>query len=241
MADRFGWIGTSRRAVLIESLARELAGWTDAWAIGTRTWSVSLDPPDDAAPMVLASCGAALGVAVSAPLASFLTSVNSDERASSLAKHVEAQALHALHSRLGDTASSVRLDQPVASLPGTLVRPELGAIRASAVGGACRLDLWVARALVDRWAPAAALRTESLVTRQSALGHAAVRLRTELDLGTIALADIRHLRPGDVIATTTPLEAHFEVVEQEKSRAMFTASLGAREGRRAVRIIEPRG
>lgn len=240
MADRFGWIGATRRAALIKAVERAVIAWSKDWAVGTRVWT-SVTAEGDAPTSVFRSPQGHLALAASRPLASFLTGIDEGERAGTLDVHIEKEALRTLDVQLEGVSATALVEVAIDALPASMTRAELGSSRIRLRSEDFFLDVWLDRALADRLAPAAGSRTEALVPRTSALDGATVSLRTELDLGTIALASIRHLRPGDVIATSTPLDSHFDLVEFEKGTPLFAASLGAKGTHRAVRIFEPKG
>ena len=240
MADRFGWIGTTRRAALIKAVERAVTAWSKDWAVGTRVWA-SVTVEGDGPTSAFRSPDGHLALATSRPVASFLTGIDEGERAGALDVHIVKEALHALDIQLEGGIAPALVEVAIDALSASMTRAELGASRIRLQSGDFFLDMWLDRALADRLAPAAGPRTEVLVPRTSALDGATVSLRTELDLGTIALAHIRHLRPGDVIATSTPLDSYFDVVEFEKGTPLFAASLGAKGTHRAVRIFEPKG
>lgn len=239
MAERFGWIGISRRKIVDAAILSILCDWSAAWAIGPRSWEIV--PAEDASVAVAAvDDTSTLALATSGGLAGFLAGIDASEPSNGLAVHVADEAFDALFRGLAGPHAGLRRPLTMGQFPGALYRADRGAVRVCVASPGMRIDAWLSRQVVDRLAPPGATRVERLTSRRAALDTTRVGLRTELDLGTIALADIRHLRRGDVIATSTPLDATFDVVEKEKGRTLFTASLGARGHRRAIRILEPR-
>jgi len=247
VADRFGWIGTTRQQFVVDWVAAQVREWWGDWSALDAAPAVRLaetmdslaDAGDDATSLLLttdfflaipgpsALAGAFVGVAVDAP--------------GSLASYVGEEATHDLVHRLSrdDRRKASQLPD-AAALPPALSDPRLGCVALTVEIGGLALRIRLARRLVDTIHSPERARGVSLTTLRLAIGEASARLRGQLDLGEIALAELRALKPGDVLVTRARLETlPALVIESDGAAVVARAQLGEHRGQRALQLLAP--
>jgi len=247
VADRFGWIGTTRQQFVVDWAVAQLREWWGDWSALDATPTVRLDGTtyglpdtcDDATSLLFAAdlllaipgpsvlAGAFVGVAADAP--------------GSLASYVGEEATHDLAHRLSrDDRRKASQPLDAAELPPALSDPRLGCIALAAEIGGLTFRIRLARRLVDTIRTPERMRGVSLTTRRLAIGEASARLRGQLDLGDIALAELRALKPGDVLVTRARLETlPALVIDSDGAAVVAHAQLGEHQGRRALQLLAP--
>lgn len=236
MADRFGWIGPARQATALQALERELVAWTRAWALDAPAISVVSAEAEPCAGWY------AEGAVVHCRSAEHLghALVNSAEGApDGLAAHIGDEAMRDLLRRITRESAA----EPWAAgstLRRGLAEPRLGALAATCDVRGVVLGMRVSRGVVDRLAPARLADASRLTERKTASLSARLPMVAKLDLGEMPLAELRGLRPGDVLITRSALDTRVQLLSSNgEERALATAQLGERDGRRALRILSP--
>lgn len=111
--------------------------------------------------------------------------------------------------------------------------PRCGVVELAWSLAGCVAEIYVDAALCDAIASRATDVAEALVPREKAVLPADITLEAVLDLGCVALVDTVALRPGEVIKTDIPLDAHIEV-RGTAGKTIFTGALVAADGHRAL-------
>jgi len=247
VADRFGWIGESRRRAALAWIDAQVHQWWSDWSALPAAATCSFDEGGIegllgdgsqvlrqsgsdlllVAPGPAALAGAFVGVAADAP--------------GSLARYIGDEAIEDLLHRLalgmhGEVSVPVDIEQ----VSRTLLEPRLGSVAISVAIGGLDLRIRLARRLVNQVQAPVRARTVSLTSRRAASGDARARLRGELDLGDIALVELRALKPGDVIVTHCHLETlPTLVIDGERGALVARAQLGEHRGHRALQLLVP--
>lgn len=238
MVDRLGWIGASRRAATVEWLHGQVMAWWTDWS----TIDALPEVGESASRREFAfwvRCGTAVAIASegAGSLAGALVGVDGDD-AGALARYVGEEALNDLARRVAGETEGVEHSSDAGELSMSLTDPRLGALTIAARIGGFEASIYLARAVIDRVARPATYDPVALSSRRAAVGEAAVRLRATLDLGEIALSELRELRPGDVIATHARLDTapSLGIVGGSDPRVAL-GRLGERDGCRALQLI----
>jgi hypothetical protein len=235
VADRFGWIGPARREAVIRGLERELASWTRAWALGEPETTVGFVDAGTGGGW----CAAGRCVATTGDLPALAAALvgATDEAPEGMAAHIASEALRDLTKRLArvDGSTAWPADGVV---PSALRDERLGALAACFEVRGVAVCLRMGRLVVDRLAPPRAADVRHLSARKDACLVAPVRLQATLDLGDMPLAELRGLRPGDVLLTRSALDTAVRLcTDGADTPGVASAHLGARDGRRALRIL----
>lgn len=240
VADRFGWLGGTRRAALMAWVHAQLAAWWKDWSTLSPVIESNGNSNTDASASWLKSDDAvAVEWSGESALAAALVGVGTDQ-AGALARYIGEEAMTDLLRRLrgGAEAAALEAVEP-GDLPRGLTEERLGAthFRIAVCGFGLRIHL--ARSVADRVVPPSSPGVVALVARRAAVGEAVSRLTATLDLGDIALSELGGLRPGDVIVTQTTLDAmpSLTVAGSGEAAPIAHARLGARDGHRAVLLF----
>ena len=141
-----------------------------------------------------------------------------------------------------DLAAAV-LQSPIRSdftaLPGppeaAQIGPRHGAMGFRLALDATQVELYLDAAACDLIVPAAAPTGIALSARRSAIRPAMATFDIVLDLGQVPVLESIALKPGDIIKTTTPIDAVIHA-RTPRSRPIFAGALVASERHRAIRL-----
>ncbi|WP_266158306.1 FliM/FliN family flagellar motor C-terminal domain-containing protein [Dyella silvatica] len=238
MAKRYGWLGASRKQALAGKLDRIVRTWWDAWGLEPVPGAIDAAVPGVAADRYwLIDQQGLLAVHMDGSLAEALTGID-DKRGGHFADHLSQKALHDLVARLADQRGSVSpiSTTEVSSLPAELAEERRGACSFGLSCGPMHLSIWLDRAMADRLAPRttsnATLRV--LASRTDALAPARTQLTARLELGDIAMGELRDLHVGDVLMTRTPLSELIDLVISDSGKHLIHGRLGEQGGQRAL-------
>jgi hypothetical protein len=233
VASAFGWIGQTRRQALADRLDTIVQAWWQAWALAPLPGKLRSDGESrlDGGQLIAEGRGR-LALQVDGSLARALCAID-DEQAGTLSRHIGQAALADLATRIVGTPSISH----GASLPLELTDERLGAcclfLDCAGVDGIVfRLD----RVLVDRLAPAPITtpKTVPLAARKDIVGPLSVRVKASLDLGEVSLGELRDLRVGDVLSTSTALHRLIDVTVAASGKQLVRGQLGEQDGHRAL-------
>lgn len=235
MADRIGWVGETRRGVVAAWLDTQLAAWWSEWSTVAAV-PERVDGPSFPTGAFVQLAGRNVAVASEGPgaLAAALVGVGTDQ-AGALARYVGEEALEDLVQRLRGGGKERSRSVDAIELPASLLDPRLGAVIVNVRLSGFHLQVYLARVLVDQFAPPAKSAGMTLESRRKAIGAATARLVASLDLGEIALSELSDLRPGDVIVTHAALETPAALSTNGAGAVRIAhAVLGEHGGRRAL-------
>lgn len=242
MAKVYGWLGTSRRQLLLSKLIPAMQAWWDAWAIDTTTVQRVEDTDDvgiGQAAYVCFEMGGRYAVRLEGELVTALTGLAVSD-GGELSTHIRQAAIADLARRLENSNTSAAPDLvETSSLPDDLIDSCWGGCHVVLMCGSVRLSIWLDRHAIDRWTPRAARQPVELFGRMAAAAPAMAHLSASLDLGDISLEELQGLVPGDVIATSAPLTRPIDVAMAHGPRHLFHGQLGERDGYRALRLLSP--
>jgi hypothetical protein len=236
-AKVFGWLGTTRRRVVIEQVTALVQAWWNAWAFMPATVQA-----DEELVGAEKRCSNFHGrgeyaLRIDDDLAGALTGIT-DREGGHLAEFLTSAALLDLIRRLDDAdgkAEPVLVDAE--QVPETLRDPRWGGCSLTLRCADLRLSLWMDRRVVERWTAPAAVRAVPLSSRVQSVASTRTRVDATLDLGEISLDQLQGLVPGDVLATTAPLTRLPEIFVAGSRRRLFHGRLGERDGYRALRLL----
>lgn len=247
MADRFGWIGETRRRAVLAWLDVQMHQWWADWSALDAVATSSFDEGDiegllTGGSQALRQCGSDLLLAAPGPaaLAGAFVGVAADAPGS-LARYIGDEAIEDLVRRLAlGMHGEVSVPVDIGQVSRALLEPRLGSVAILVAIGGLDLRVCLARSLVSQVQAPVRARTVSLTTRRVAASDARTRLRGELDLGDIALVELRALKPGDVIVTHARLETlPTLVIDGGRSALVARAQLGEHRGQRALQLLAP--
>lgn len=246
--ERIRWLSETRARRIAETLTDLSRDWIEAWWVCAPrdvTWrhvaSVGLAAADSLA--LLADwdgCAVAypMSLAQLAELGRHIVDVH-DGAETALARRIGQEALGDLlariQARIGATGE-IMLRQHEGELPAELGRASRGSALFSAAFGGVSVRLAMNSHLADRLAPGKNPPEASLSRRDSVVGLGRVRLQLRLDLGDLALGELRQLTVGEVIASRVPLDHPFEL-GLAGAPPLATARLGRDDRQRAVVLL----
>jgi hypothetical protein len=241
---RFGWIGEARRAALRALLAAEVGDWSRDWWLRhspgeVDVSAIELELVRGKAEAVWVSNNAMGGLLL------YLDGKGADavgrqlagatgDRDEGLGQHIGEDALADLvlriRRRAGDTqvAAFTR-----GNVPDGFDDPRWGAYAVALTMGRLQLDLVVDRRLIDRLVPPPAVSELPLLSREIALGNAAVPITASMDFGSISLTQLADLRVGEVLVGDRKLDEVLSL-QVDGQGAMATGHLRRRGNQRAV-------
>ena len=210
-AQLIRWQGPTRREALRSAVAGRLQQWVQEWAISPDGLEVQLCT--DVTPAGAWQRGSATGGASAlaglgntdvAQLGSLLANAPLRHAADSgYARAVGTDALQALFACLMDDTQTL---QPVTDLPEAALSERHGWVALDVRWATFAFVLLLDPALCDRLVPPQ--RAPAVLTgRPAALGPSRATLTARLDLGSVDVALVSSLRPGDVLRTSVPLDA----------------------------------
>ncbi|WP_448102719.1 FliM/FliN family flagellar motor C-terminal domain-containing protein [Luteibacter jiangsuensis] len=238
-ADRFGWLGATRRAALTAWVHAQLAAWWKDWSILAPVIESGGAAGTDASAWLKSGDAVAVGSPGASALAAALVGVGTDQ-AGALARYIGEEAMTDLVRRLcGSTEAAALETVEPGDLPRGLTEDRLGATHFRMAVCGFGLGIHLARSVADRVVPPSGPGAAALVGRRAAVGEAVSRLTVTLDLGDIALSELGGLRPGDVIVTQATLDAmpSLTVAGGSEPMPIARARLGERDGHRAVLLF----
>ncbi len=233
------WYGPGRREALRAAVAARLQVWLQQWALAPEGLSVQLstDAGDSGAWQCCtgtdgANAWAGLGHTDLAQLGSLLANAPLRHAADSEhARAVGSDALQALFAVLLDHAST----QPQkAALPDGALVERHGWIALDVCWAAFSFVLLMDPALCDQLAPPQR-KSAALTRRASALGPCRATLTARLDLGSVDVALVSSLRPGDVLRTSVPLDAPLSLAAA-KGPTISTGRLALLDQHKAITV-----
>jgi hypothetical protein len=244
VAERIGWIGSTRREAIRQRIAAVAATWWREWScVADGVVTVTLDAMDThpgACAIDDAGSVAIENAAGNTLLAGALTATCSDQ-GNPLARFVGDAAIGDLLAMLagqsGLEPGSAVLD---VTAHAALCNEKYGATGFVLSVGPLQLRIRLSRTAADRWAPSPGTSSAPLETRQDAASDALARLAATLDLGDIALSELGGLRAGDVLVTQARLDTapRLSLIDGT-GEFVARGHLGEREGRRALRLVSP--
>jgi len=254
-------LGERRRRTLEHRFQTAAEGWAAQWVAGTATLSVAIEPAAKeptlvqgdrksisfgargksgewlgllAAPRHLVAWAAGLGAV------EFSTTPDLDEV--SVSGEIELEMMRAFWDLLTPNAVAVpleRLDEPIAE-EARLRLGKQGLRMACTFGPAPGLRIQstlspaaVATLLAERRVNYVG---ESLTSRRSALAQTPVALDCCLGSVQVPVRDLHSLRIGDVLVTDIALDGQAELRVRSKPRSIAAGTIGAVEGRKAIRV-----
>lgn len=237
MADRFGWIGTTRAQAVRARVATIAHGWLAEWRINAPEPLVTVDEPTTDLTWRLTAGGSlALGSEPSlAALGAWLLG-KPEAIDGTLPGLAGEAALTDFVARL----TTARDAMSVATFPlaSRLTDGSLGALSLVLAMDSVRMALRLDRSVVDRLAPIATSPRAELASLHDAVDGARARVVAELDLGSIALSELHGMKPGDVLMTDASLDTLPRLrLSHGGSTAFASARLGERHGRRALCLV----
>ena len=237
MPEVFGWIGSTRRDIVIGKLLKQLSEWANVWSAGNIEEVVSVsDIPESSDLHWFALGDACVGVDRSAAsLGAWLTNCTDD--ANPLAIHLGESALRALLGMVVASTSAEMKRVDWMTIPRVQREPRFGALHVGVSLGELRLMLVLTREMADaRAAVKRGTSTEALTPRASLANRLTTPLRIELDLGELAVGEARALAGGDILLTQVPLSRLADVFIGERVVPAIQARPGGADTRRAVAI-----
>jgi hypothetical protein len=217
-ARRLRWRGPVQQQRVREELERRLGAWLQGWSVDGRWLSLA---PSDAGALgefawqraQLDGASAWVGMPSNALLRFGARLAAIEDWRSELGARIGRRALQALLATwLGGEGASFDEEAPAPED----VQARFGGLRFQLQGGDFAASVVIDAAACDRIAPpAAAPRQDALVARAAALGNEPVELQVRLSLGDARLADTHELRVGDVLVSSTPIDALFDLVHKD--------------------------
>jgi|GEM_PF-1068344 len=206
---RFGWLGETRRAALHALLATQVNEWARDWWIGAADGVIDVLPVESlgghdrrSLPLLSSHEAGSLAIYLGAKdfdaIGRFLAGTTSDADIE-LAQRIGEEALTDLAARIQrragvNKASSLARE----AVPLSLEHARLGAFGISVSIGRLQMELAIDRRMADRLAPPAIAHGVNLVSRQSAIQHAPLRVVAMMDFGSVDLAQLSDLSVGEI-------------------------------------------
>jgi hypothetical protein len=238
---RLRWRGPAQQQRIQQELERQLALWLQGWSVEGPWLSIA---QDDTAAIAserrwLRAHGKAgttwVGLASNAParLGERLARVSPTDR-SDLSERIGLRALRALLAQLmNTTAELLELDE-TAPAPADL-QARFGGQRWQLTGAEFAASLVLDSETCDRIAPPIPAAAIKLEPRASALGAEQVSLRVQLNLGETTLQEAHALQVGDVLVSSTRLDALFHMIDAD-SRPLASGRLRRHDRRLAFAL-----
>lgn len=211
-AQLIRWQGPTRSEALRSAVSLRVQHWLQQWAVAPDDLHVCLQEASvsdiagwHSAHAVDGAC-ALVGLSRTelAQLGSLLAGAPLRIAADSeLARAVGSGALKALFADLLDEPCEI---QTVAEVPMSAASARHGWVALQVRSGAMDLVLLIDPVLCDRIDPPRRAAT-ALQPRHTALAASQATLTARLDLGSVDVALVSSLRPGDVLRTSVPLDA----------------------------------
>ncbi|GGA15802.1 hypothetical protein [Dyella caseinilytica] len=219
---RFGWLGETRREALHALLAAQVNDWAREWWIGSADGAIEVQPLESIAghdkrslPLLSSHEAGSLAVHLGAKdfdaIGRFLAGTSSDAD-SELAYRIGEDALKDLAARIQRRAGIGKASgvaRGTASL--SLERASLGAFGVSVSIGRLQMELAIDRQMADRLAPPAVAGSANLVSRQSAIQHAPLRVVAMMDFGSVDLAHLSDLSVGEILVGDRKLDEALQI------------------------------
>lgn len=219
---RFGWLGETRRAALHTLLATQVTDWAREWWIGAAEGLVEVTPAEKASahdkrnlPLLsmheAGSLALYLGTRDFDAIGRFLVGTSSDAD-SELAHRVGEEAMADLAARIQRRAG-LNKAEPFArvAVPLSLEHARLGAFFVTLSIGRLQMELVIDRQMADRLAPPSVAGNANLVSRQSAIQHAPLRVVAMMDFGSVDLAHLSDLSVGEILIGDRKLDEALQI------------------------------
>jgi hypothetical protein len=218
----FGWLGETRRGALHALLSAQISDWARDWWLGAGNGAIEVQPLESFAghdnrglPLLSLCEGGSLAFYLGAKdfdaIGRFLVSTTSDAD-SELAYRMGEEALTDLATRIqrragiGKTSGLARGTAPL-----SLEHARLGAFGVSASIGRLQIELAIDRQMANRLAPPATIKGGNLVSRQSAIQHAPLRVVAMMDFGSVDLAHLSDLSVGEILVGDRKLDEALQI------------------------------
>jgi len=237
VAEKFGWIGTTRRETVAVALQGIVASWVRDWMPGEPGAEViSISATD------FTACGTWHGVGERLFLGTHathgeigVTLLGASDPNHPLARHIGKDALASLCACLaGEGVGSVEvMDVPAKR---TLIDERSGALAFAVEAGALEVRVHLSRERVDELAPVPLRTAHALCRRTVLVEDLTESITIEIELGELNLGDARNLHVGDVLATTTPLSSLACLNLNGRVLPAIGARLGCRDTHRAIAL-----
>jgi hypothetical protein len=243
---RFGWLGETRRAALHALLAGQVDDWGHAWWVGAADGSIDVQPLEKTAahdkrslPLLSLHPAGALAIHLGAKdfdaMGRFLVGTTSDADVE-LAYRIGEEALTDLAARIQQRAGIGKAGNLVRdAAPLSLEHARLGTFSVSVSMGRLQIELAIDRRMADRLAPPAVTRSTNLVSRQSAIQHAPLRVVAMMDFGSVDLAHLSDLSVGEILVGDRKLDEALQI-HLEGHGAVATGYLRRLGEQRAVML-----
>lgn len=220
---RFGWLGETRRGALHALLSSQVGDWAREWWINAGDGVIDVQPTEGVdghdkrnQPLLSSHEAGSLAIHLGAKdfdaIGRFLAGTTSDADIE-LAHRVGEEALTDLAARIQRRAGinkASRLARDAAPL--SLGHARLGAFIVTVAIGRLQMELAIDRAMADRLAPPAApTKHADLVSRQSAVQHAPLRVLAMMDFGSVDLAHLSDLSVGEILVGDRKLDEALQI------------------------------
>lgn len=233
------WYGPGRREALRAAVAARLQLWLQQWALTPEGLSVQLSTGaiDSGAWQRCtgadgANAWAGLGRTDLAQLGSLLA--NAPLRHATDYEHARAVGTDALQAMFASLLEHASTQRPEAALPDGALVERHGWVALDVCWAAFTFVLLMDPALCDQLAPPQR-KSAGLTRRASALGPSRATLTARLDLGSVDVALVSSLRPGDVLRTSVPLDALLSLAAAE-GRTVSTGRLALLDQHKAITV-----
>jgi hypothetical protein len=219
---RFGWLGETRRAALHTLLATQVTDWAREWWIGAAEGVIEVQPAERSAeqdkrnlPLLSTHEAGSLAIYLVAKdfdaIGRFLAGTTTDADIE-LAHRVGEDALSDLAARIQrraglNKATALKREMPALGLE----HARLGAFCVALSIGRLQLALSIDRLMADRLAPPSVASHANLVTRQSAVQHAPLRVVAMMDFGSVDLAHLSDLSVGEILVGDRKLDEALQI------------------------------
>jgi hypothetical protein len=219
---RFGWIGETRRRALHTLLASIVDEWASDWWVDSASGAVDVHAADlesvqekRNSPWLSTTETSLLALFLGAKdfdsFGRYLVGTTSDSDFE-LAQRIGEDALTDLAARIQRRAGLVKvssLSRDVA--PIGVAHARLGAFCVAVAMGRLKFEIAIDRRLADRLVPPTSPKTMGLVSRQSAVQQAPLRVVAMMDFGSVDLAHLSDLCVGEVLVGDRKLDEALQI------------------------------